>query len=574
MKKTIIIALAAACSFTACDLERLPFDKQTDKEISESPEGPKMLLTGCYDQMKAWSDVMHRVGEYAGDNIMIRGASTDGFYTFISYQHTPNNDRLNTFWSNSYKVISQSSYLMTFVKEGESKAKDQQLGEAHYLRGLMYFYLCRAYGRPYYQSPDKNLGVPIINGMPSDLNHLNLSDRATVKDTYAQAIADLRKSEALMNEDKSSAYATKEAAQAMLSRIYLYMSGTWDNPNKMYADSAIYYADKVIASGRFHMLDTETYKKSNTLAPEDNSETIFAVKRVSTEYSGYDHYYGIGGMYSNIDGMGWGEMYASAKYLKLLNKAGRGKDVRSTFIHPQYDLVNDKKVPCFRFVKNVYDKTGAQTSYGYVQYPTEVAPDGSLKMVVTEKVKDAPDKITKYDLKPIDAAQGYYEIQWAGKTYSGETDYMMLLNNSYPMFYVYKCSQQGGESQLYSPLISGLDEIYLIKAEAYAKKGDYAKALENLNIVRTRAIPDGAYSSLDATNAAQLIGEERQLEMAFEADRSFDVYRNGGTLTRHYPGAHNGIEEILPTDTRVVQFVPQDQINAYNTNGCVLTQNP
>ena len=34
------------------------------------------------------------------------------------------------------------------------------------------------------------------------------------------------------------------AAQAMLSRVYLYMSGTYENPNTEYADSARYYASQ------------------------------------------------------------------------------------------------------------------------------------------------------------------------------------------------------------------------------------------------------------------------------------------------------------------------------------------
>ncbi len=59
---------------------------------------------------------------------------------------------------------------------------------------MMYFYLCRAFGRPYYQAPDKNLGVPIVNGTPSEeeISNLSLPDRSTVKDTYQQAINDLR----------------------------------------------------------------------------------------------------------------------------------------------------------------------------------------------------------------------------------------------------------------------------------------------------------------------------------------------------------------------------------------------
>ena len=116
--------------------------------------------------------------------------------------------------------------------------------------------------------------------------------------------------------------------------------------------------------------------------------------------------------------------------------------------------------------------------------------------------------------------------------------------------------------------------MYLNLAECYAKKGDYANAVLNLNVIRERSLPGQGYTSLNASNAAKLIDKERQLELAYEAERSFDVYRNGGTLTRHYPGPHNAMEEIKATDTRVVQFIPQDQINAYASINCKLTQNP
>ncbi len=63
---------------------------------------------------------------------------------------------------------------------------------------MMYFYLCRAYGRPYYQAPKKNLGVPIVNGTPDNILDLQLDDRATVENTYKQAINDLKKAEQLL----------------------------------------------------------------------------------------------------------------------------------------------------------------------------------------------------------------------------------------------------------------------------------------------------------------------------------------------------------------------------------------
>lgn len=579
MKNKLFLYTAfLATAFTSCDLERLPYDKYTEESIMADKEAAmNILLNGAYGQLRDWSDVMHRVGEYAGDNIMIRGTSTDAFYSFISYKHIPDNYRLNTFWNNSYKIISQTSDLMKLIPAENDPKINQKLGEAYYLRGTMYFYLCRAYGRPYAQSPQTNLGVPIVNGVPEDLNNMQLPDRSTVETTYRQAINDLRTAESLMNEDRTAAYATKYAAQAMLSRIYMYMSGTWENPNTVYADSSIYYANQVIESGKYKMLPRETFMKSNTLAPDDPSqtETIFAVKRVSSEFSGFDHYYGIGGMYATIDGMGWGEMYASHKYLTLLNKNGKGKDARSAFISPQYTLdEKGKKIPAFRFVVPTYEKNGKVSGYKYVQ-ASLLEEGGNLYAVYKENIDDK-EKEFKSKLTLVSEEDQTYSVVYEidKKEYVGEKDYLMLLNRVYPMFYITKCSLQDGESHLHSPIISRLAEMYLNLAECYAKKGDYGNALVNLNMVRERSLPGMGYTSLNAMDAPERIEEERQLEMAFEADRSYDVYRNGGTLTRHYPGPHGSLDEYPASHPRVVQYIPQEQINAYNSIGCVLTQNP
>ncbi|MCV9929928.1 RagB/SusD family nutrient uptake outer membrane protein [Flavobacterium sp. LS1R49] len=565
MKKIFILFITLSF-LSSCDLERDPFGSYTkDKILQDKEAAVDVLLNGCYAQLRAWSDEMHRVGEYPGDNIMIRGTSTDSFYSFISYQHSPINDRLSTFWNNSYKVISQSSDLMKMIAEGESPVIDQKLGEAYYLRGMLYFYLVKTYGRPYAQSPETNLGVPIVNGLPEDIANISLPDRATVKATYEQAISDLKKGEALMNENRSATYATKEAAQAMLSRVYLYMSGTYETPNQEYATLSIEYANKVISSGRYNMLSRADFMKYNTFAPDASgqTETIFAVKRVASEFSGYDHFYGIGGMYANIQGQGWGEMYASAKYLDLLRKSGLKKDARWAFIDPQYELdASNNKTDAFRFIADAFDKNGVQTGFNYVQQPLKTNPNGSYYVTIAE---------VNYNLTVVNAAENSYSIDYAGKTYVGEKDYMMLLNRVYPMYYITKCSLQDNSSHLYSPIISRLAEMYLNMAEAYAKKGDYQSAVTNLNVVRERSIVGGGYTSLNSTNASQLIDEERQLELAFEAQRGYDVYRNGETMTRRYPGPHTPMVDVPATSLRVVQYIPQSEINAYPGT---LTQNP
>lgn len=573
--KKIVYLLCLTGLMSACSIDREPHGSLSSNKITENPdESVDAMVRGVYAQLKSWSDPMHRCGEYAGDNIMIRGASTDAFFEFITFNRTPDNYRLDDFWNSSYKAIAQASNAIKLYQDKTDDNVKAKVGECYFVRGMIYFYLVRAYGRPYYQDPKTNLGVPIVNGTPKDVfDKFTLPDRATVADTYQQAIADLKKAEELLPETNGNpGYASKGAAQAMLSKVYLFMSGTYEHPNTEYARLAAEYASKVISSGKYALLSREEFMKYPTILPQNNKESIFVVRRLASEYSGYDHYYGIGGMYANIGGMGWGEMYASGKYLALLDETGRNDyrpnhkqiiDARAAFIEPAYD---EKNIEVFRFIKQ--ETNG---DFNYLQLPTK--HDGD-KIVATEsKTTEGQKEITQdYVLTPILAEQGRYSITYAdGKTYQGVIDNKIKLNRAYPMFYIAKCSREGENSHLHSPVLSRLGEIYLNRAEAEAKMGNYAAALTDLNIIRERAITGGGYKSLDASNAAERIDKERQLELAFQAERSYDVFRNGGSLTRHYPGAHNQKLDILPTDYRVVYFIPQDAINAYPGK---LTQNP
>jgi hypothetical protein len=73
-------------------------------------------------------------------------------------------------------------------------------------------------------------------------------------------------------------------------------------------------------------------------------------------------------------------------------------------------------------------------------------------------------------------------------------------------------------------------DLYLIRAEARARKTahDYAGAIADLNIIRTRAelapFPTGV---TDKTAILHAIEDERRLEFAFEADRWYDLARTG-----------------------------------------------
>ncbi len=166
----------------------------------------------------------------------------------------------------------------------------------------------------------------------------------------------------------------------------------------------------------------------------------------------------------------------------------------------------------------------------------------------------------------------------------GKLQYNQKLTPVTPMYYVNKYALQEGQINLSSPIFLRLAEIYLIRAEAQAKLGNTAEAIADVNLLRQRAGLSGA--ALRTTSNLQTAGmtvldavmQERYLELAFEGHRAYDLFRNNMPMERNYPGTHslnntpttNITQKVLPTDPRVVFYVPQAEINR-NSN---LKQNP
>jgi hypothetical protein len=152
-----------------------------------------------------------------------------------------------------------------------------------------------------------------------------------------------------------------------------------------------------------------------------------------------------------------------------------------------------------------------------------------------------------------------------------------------PLYYHIKYSLQEGIITLSSPVYLRIAEMYLIRAEANAKLGNTQIALDDVNLIRQRAALTGAKLHTPASIAASgksaldVVLEERFLELAFEGHRAYDLFRNGRSMVRNYPGTHqlnvtpNNINQtILPTDNRIIFFIPQTEIDK-NPN---LKQNP
>lgn len=438
----------------------------------------------------------HFLMEYPGDNIAQGQPSSDDLSRCYRYNHIPTGGHATAFWKQAYHLIAAANKIIAAIPDNSSTSLKQLKGENLYLRAMAEFNLVRIFGRPYTQGNGSNPGVPILVETSTDI----APARSSVKDVYSAVLADLLKAADLMSSSNQNVYASKEVAYALLSRVYLYMN---DNAN------AIKYANLVINSGRYGLLQGGDYQNYFSGVPENNKETIFCIKYTKTQDQGFS---AIGSMYYSGQGpdgtsslttpggqgnTGWGEVYASKTYVDDLDKYPN--DLRHSFIAPY-------------------------TISGVLQYNPKLTP----------------------------------------KT---------------PMYYITKYSFQEGIVTLSSPVYLRLAEMYLNRAEANAKLGNSQPALDDVNIIRTRAgIPTLTLTDVATNGVLAAVLEERRLEFAFEGQRSYDLYRNNLPMVRNYPGTHalnntpttNIMQTVAPTDPRVIFFIPQTEID----NNPKLTQNP
>lgn len=335
MTALALIALTAVSCKKSLTLD--PYDSLTTDKVVNTIEGLSAATIGNYNFIKDayYTRNYHMLSEYPSDNVSLSGTTTDPLFYAYNYQHLTDQSNTLNFWRKAYQAIYGANVVIGLVQESQDAAKNQILGENYFIRAMVHWDLVKLFGRPYTDDNGESLGVMIKTN--TDKNEL--PPRSKVKDVYALIVSDLLKSAKLMGSDKNNNFASKEVAEALLSRVYLYMGNYKD---------AYTYADLVIKSNRYVLLGTDEYPKYFTKAPEDNRETIFAIKHELKDDRSDD---AIGSMYFSA-GIGYGEMYASQSYRELLNKFSN--DVRNSFVIPQY--TTDKNGNPVLATRNGYGK--------------------------------------------------------------------------------------------------------------------------------------------------------------------------------------------------------------------------
>ncbi len=181
------------------------------------------------------------VDVFAEDVIDIRGRLSEiSRFTILS-----NSDISEGVWSAGYTAIATANRVIEGVQANPtvvSAAKTNQfIAEAKFGRAIAHFYLVNFFGQPYSTNPN-GLGIPIITQAFTKNDPAANKPRNTVAEVYTQIIQDLTEALADLPLSYGDAYsdkarATKAAAAALLSRVYLYKQ---DYANvKLYAGKII-----------------------------------------------------------------------------------------------------------------------------------------------------------------------------------------------------------------------------------------------------------------------------------------------------------------------------------------------
>ena len=592
--KYILGAMGMAFGMTGCNLDITMYDGVMEEQFDN--KNLLELSQGSYRLLKndgGLIDNGYYFWAFGADDVTWNGTSTGSTFKLYDYSRNIASSTTEYTWELGYRVIGNCNKIIEIIQGlGNESTREQtiMMGENYYLRALSYFLLVNEFAQPYSNNPTQNPGLPLK--LTSDPNDLPQS-RSTVAEVYDQVVLDLKDAITYLTlqqgeTPKSNIYATKDAAEALLARVYLYMEN-WDGAWEM--------ANKVITSGRFELERGNRFATYSQLIPEDNKETIFAVRRTLDKDD--DGYSRMGSMYIRIDGSGWEEMSPSSRYLELLelhlNANDMPQDLRSKFIVKRYVEDGVADYTPVGYPNNVYEdwtfayavKQANTANYEYKQLDVEKQADGTFLITKdASKFQSATIQEEAYN-----TGTRYYVVGQDGNKYIGRIEPKVFdastKRGKSSLFLVYainKCSYQEQSKHLWSPIISRLAEMYLIRAEAnYEKGGSVQATLDDINILRERAgIPEWTMENIATAESGnpkdvhKIIEEERMLELAWEGHRRFDVFRWRHTMDRRYPGGHTIAQgdkfyEIPYNSPSVCEFIPQLQYDAYPYK---LEQNP
>ena len=312
----LICCLAAtACSKSFLDKKPYTSNDLSGAITSEADLG--VAVNGMYASLRS-TDLYGRSvplkGDLMADNAFVATANSGRYLTVNNFSFTNGDGYALGLWQTAYVAIKYANTVITNALPA-SATVNQYAGEAYAVRALMHFELVRNFAHPYTTAPTDQ-GIPLVTKFNiGSFDPFALPARNTVKEVYAQVIADLDTAYARMTTYKGTAYFSKWAARALQARVYQHM-GDWANARMaaldvvnnsgwvMLAPAAYVSPSGTVAAGTY---SPGGYWANPAVQASSKNETLFEVACDITNNNGFDQLGGIylttGGYYGDILGV-------------------------------------------------------------------------------------------------------------------------------------------------------------------------------------------------------------------------------------------------------------------------------
>ncbi len=577
MKKILLIVSLAALGLVSCEMDHYRTDTMTSDQLKKDPGAAVYTTDGNYALFKdeleykgnysgGNSYVRHffQMAEFRGDNATLSGSTTDPLYNEFCYTDNGTQKNIQHLWWCGYKIIYGANSNIEAIDETASSEASHMKGENYFMRAICHFHLVNIFAKPL-ACGEGNLGVVLRTS-----TDCSVTERATVGQVYAQVVEDLKEAARLMKGGKrrgDAGYISYETAMGLLSRVYLYMG---ENQKVVETVNEMLTGDATNKGNIASKLDGNL--ANMFINARSSNEVLWCVAHMPTETPGKS---GMASMYYSDNGIGnngWCEIYWSEPLLELLERnpedgrlaaffsyAGATGDESKVTIYWPYEQKdeNGNVEADWRPNENVFDATvDANGNYTF-KYRSNYG-NFEQKTYVTEKVVE--DAITKYYIT------GYEGNGVKTRVYvRPHLNAVSGIRQSFPAMMMSKFSGQDGDPMLSSPIMLRWGEVVLNRAEAYAKLGNTADALADMNVIRARA----GVPAMDAARMAEYgyedvleaVLDERRMELCFEGHRSFDVWRNKQSMDRRFAGVHPW-KVVDYNDPRIPYQIPQDEIDS------------
>ena len=283
------IAIAAFCLFLfgSCKKEFIDLNPPSNLNSSafyKTENDMNQAVLSAYGNLRSvYNSTFIKLGEIRSDNTTYswlagNPADDNGIDVFAS-PLLPENGYLSNCWNNCYNVILRCNIVIDRIDNVSFKSeelKSQYIGEAKFVRSLMYFWLNRVFGG--YSKSGELLGVIKVDKEITPTEAYSLG-RSSLQDMYNMIVEDLKYAEehlpATYNATNKGR-ATKWGAKGLLTKVYMTMAGYPLNKGAEYYNLAIQKAEEVFNSSGASLVPS--YADLFDVNKKNSSESLFEVQ--------------------------------------------------------------------------------------------------------------------------------------------------------------------------------------------------------------------------------------------------------------------------------------------------------